>query len=520
MNVSSERSRSLWMSTTSVAQAPPLTDDINADIVVVGSGIAGLSVAYELSKAGKRVIVLERGSVGGGMTARTTAHLASDMDDYYHRYLRLRGEDEARIYRESQAAAIDRIEEIQAGEGIACDFARLNGYLFHAPGTDTDLLQREAEACQRIGCHDVVWAERAPFDAVDTGRCLCFPRQGRFHPLKYLDGLIRCIRRDGSVLYANTPVVSVAEENGRVIVKTESGNTVGAGVAIVATNSPINDWIALHTKQAPYRSYVIAGKVPRGSVFDALYWDTLDPYHYVRLQPESGTDEDWLIVGGEDHKSGTTDDAEPRLQRLEAWARSHVPEFGPVEHRWSGQVMEPVDFAPYIGRNHGNKQVYVATGDSGQGITAGVVAGMLLRDLVLGRDNPWADAYAPERVTALAAGAYLRENTTMVSSLAEYVTGGALSDVDQLQPGQGAILRQGLQKVAAYRGEDGQLHMHSAVCPHAGCIVRWNSFEQSWDCPCHGSQFAADGQLLNGPALRGLAGAPPKTEQHPRRVAS
>jgi glycine/D-amino acid oxidase-like deaminating enzyme/nitrite reductase/ring-hydroxylating ferredoxin subunit len=505
MNVSSERSKSIWMSTVSVSEAPVLAQDDRADVVVVGAGIAGLSAAYELSQAGKSVIVLDRGPLGGGMTARTSAHLASQFDDYYHEHIRLRGEDEARGYYESQAAAIDRVENIQRTEGIACDFQRVDGFLFLAPGTDSALLKREIDACHRIGFNGVSWAERAPIPGIDTGRCLRFPLQARFHPLKYLDGLVRCIRRDGGRLFANTPVVSVDEEYGEVVAKTEKGQTVRASAGVIATNSPINDWIAIHTKQAPYRTYVITVRVPRGATVDALYWDTLDPYHYVRLQPSPEGTHDWLIVGGEDHKSGQTSDFEERLVRLEQWTRVHFPQTGEIEHRWSGQVLEPVDYAPYIGRNHGNAQIYVSTGDSGEGLTTGVVAGMLLRELILGRDNAWAQTYAPQRVTLRSANEYIRENATMVANFAEYVTGGDVSSVGELEPGQGAVVRQGVQKMAAYRDESGHLHVRSAVCTHANCILHWNAFERCWDCPCHGSQFSVDGEPINGPAIYPLA---------------
>jgi len=508
MNVSAERSRSLWMSTAAVNEAPPLTEDDRADVVVVGAGIAGLSVAYELAKAGQSVIVLDRGPLGGGMTARTSAHLASAFDDYYHEHIRLRGEDEARAYYESQSAAIDRVEEIQRTEGIDCDFRRLDGFLFAAPESGPAVLEREIEACHRIGFNDVTWADRASLPGIDTGRCLRFPRQARFHPLKYLDGLVRCIWRDGGRLFADTPVVKIDEADGEVLVKTANDKTVRAGAGVVATNAPINDWVALHTKQAPYRTYVITARVPRGAVTDALYWDTFDPYHYVRLQPAAEGTHDWLIVGGEDHKSGQANDFAERLARLEQWTRAHVPHAGPVEHRWSGQVLEPVDHAPYVGRNHGNAHIYVSTGDSGEGLTTGVVAGLLLRDLILGRDNAWAQAYAPQRVTLRAAAEYVRENATMVANLSEYVTGGDVPSLDAIKPGQGAVVRQGTAKIAAYRDESGQLHLRSAVCTRTNCIVHWNAFERCWDCPCHGSQFSIDGEPINSPAASPLAEVP------------
>jgi glycine/D-amino acid oxidase-like deaminating enzyme/nitrite reductase/ring-hydroxylating ferredoxin subunit len=434
-----------------------------------------------------------------------TAHLASEFDDLYHRHIAMRGLEEARAYYASQSAAIDRVEEIQRTEGIDCDFKRVDGFLFPAPGTDASILERELEACHQVGFRGVAWAERTPVPGADAGRALRFPDQARFHPLKYLDGLVRCIRRDGGRLFADTPVVHVEEKNSEVTVETEKGGKVRAAAAVVATNSPVNDWIAIHTKQAPYRTYVITARVPHGAVADALYWDTLDPYHYVRVQPGEG--HDWLIVGGEDHKTGEADDFDQRLTKLETWMRLNFPQAGAVEHHWSGQVMEPVDYAPYIGRNPGNREVYISTGDSGEGLTTGVVAGMLLRDLILGRDNAWTATYAPGRVTVRAAGQYLSENLTMAKNLTEYVRGGDVASVDEIKPGEGAVVRKGREKIAAYRDPGGKLHLRSAVCTHANCIVHWNSFETCWDCPCHGSHFSVDGEPINGPAIFPLAEA-------------
>jgi nitrite reductase/ring-hydroxylating ferredoxin subunit len=280
---------------------------------------------------------------------------------------------------------------------------------------------------------------------------------------------------------------------------------------VVATNSPINDRVVIHTKQAPYRTYAIASLVPSGSIPDALFWDTLDDYHYVRLQPGAEEGFDWLIVGGEDHKTGQEVDADARFGRLEEWARERFPSVRGITHRWSGQVMEPVDLAAFIGRNHGNTNVYVATGDSGEGITHSVVAGMLLRDLILGRENPWAELYDPKRVSLRAAGQFIREGLGVAANLTEYVRAGDVASVDELQPGQAAVIRQGAGRIAAYRDENGHLHVRSATCTHAGCVVHWNAFERCWDCPCHGSQFAIDGTPLNGPATTLADAAAPES---------
>ena len=262
----------------------------------------------------------------------------------------MRGEEEARNYLRARLAAIDRIEEIQETEGIECDFKRVDGYLFPAKTEDLKTLEAELDACRKIGFRGVKWVLQTPIPDAGVGRSLFFPKQARFHPRKYLAGLIRSIKANGGKLFADTPVVGVEENADGVSVKTAGGSVVRARAAVIATNSPINDWLAIHTKQAPYRTYVIAGQVPSGSVPDALYWDTLDPYHYVRLQP-AGERHDWLIIGGEDHKTGEVDDAERRLAKLEAWARSLVPDLGDIKYRWSGQVLDPVDYLPFSGKN-------------------------------------------------------------------------------------------------------------------------------------------------------------------------
>jgi glycine/D-amino acid oxidase-like deaminating enzyme/nitrite reductase/ring-hydroxylating ferredoxin subunit len=502
MNSLVQRTRSLWMDSAPLDSAPPLEDDLRADVVVVGAGIAGVTTGYLLARGGQSVVVLDSGPVGGGMTARTTAHLSASLDDHYEELIRLRGLDDARLAAESHMAAIDLIEQIQDAEQIACDFARVSGYLFCAPGDDQDVLEREIDAAHRVGLSGVDWADRAPFKGVDTGRCLRFARMGRFHPLKYLDGLARAVRRDGGrILTARVVAVS---GNGNAVVEADTGRRVTARAAVVATNSPINDKVSIHTKQAPYRTYVVAAQIARGAAADALIWDTGDPYHYVRLQP--GQDGDMLIVGGEDHKTGQADDMDERFARLEAWTRERFPEAQSFAYRWSGQVMEPVDYLGFIGRNPGDApNIYVATGDSGMGITHGTIAGMVISDLILGRENRWAKLYDPARVTAKASGEFVSENLNVAAQFADYVTGGDVSSLRALAPGQGATVRRGLRKVAVYRDPDGVLHEHSAVCTHLGCIVAWNPLEGCWDCPCHGSQFAPDGTPINGPAFKPLA---------------
>jgi Rieske Fe-S protein len=266
--------------------------------------------------------------------------------------------------------------------------------------------------------------------------------------------------------------------------------------------------VAIHTKQAPYMTYVVGVRIPKGSVTDALYWDTLEAYHYVRLQemPTEGDghhhhEYDLLIVGGEDHKSGQASDTTDRHSRLEAWARARFPMMEEVEFTWGGQCMETIDGLAFIGRNPMDKEnVFIATGDSGMGITHGTIAGILLGDLILDRRNPWATLYDPSRKTVRAAGTFAKENLNVAARYLEWVTPGEVSSVREIDTGCGAVLRRGLKKVAIYRDEKGKPHELSAVCPHLGCIVHWNAAESSWDCPCHGSRFDPYGKVMNGPS--------------------
>jgi glycine/D-amino acid oxidase-like deaminating enzyme/nitrite reductase/ring-hydroxylating ferredoxin subunit len=450
--------------------------------------------------------VVDRGAIAGGITARTTAHLAPLCDDLTSAMIDLRGEEIARAFYESQAAAIDRIEEIQKAEDIACDFRRLDGFLFQALNTDSAVIDQELEAVRKVGApvHRIVGIEALAH--CGQQHVLRYPRQATFHPLKYLGGLVRAVEARGGLLFAGNVVHAVEEEQGgNVVVKTDGG-TIRATAAVVATNSPIVDRFALHTKMAPYRTYAMAIQMKRGTLPDALYWDTLDPYHYVRLQPGDGRT-DYLIVGGADHKSGEANDANSRFQALEAWARNLFPALGEVSHRWSGQVLETIDYAAFIGRNPGHERIYVHTGDSGQGITHGVVGGLINSALILGAEAKWTDVYEPSRKTPSAIGNFIRENSTVVKNFAEYLAPGELSSLEELQPGHGAIVRRGLSKLAAYRDHDGELYTRSAACTHVGCHLHWNAFEQCWDCPCHGSHFAVDGTALNAPAISALAEA-------------
>ena len=509
MNANNEQTTSVWMDGSPPLAAPQLTEDVSCDVVVIGAGIAGLSVAYELAQVGKRVIVLDRGAIGGGMTARTTAHLAPVCDDGVSALAKMRGEDMAAKFQASQAAAVDRIETIVRRHGIDCDFRRLEAFLFPAPGmTFKEAREQQDEEYKALRTAKVVVTKDkgVPFEGFKDAPVLRYANQATFHPLKYLAGLVSEIEAQGGRLFSDTPVMDIDETDNGVRVKTAGGRVVAAQHAVFATNAPTCDWVEIHSKMAPYRTYAMAFELTRGSLPDALYWDMADPYHYVRLQPGRGN-KDILIAGGADHKSGEADDGAVRFEAIEAWIRERVPKLGREVARWSGQVLDTIDYCGFIGRDPSRKRTFMATGDSGQGMTHGALAGILLKNLIIYGAGEWSDVYDPARKPVSAAMNYIKENVTAIKNFAEYLMPSEIDSANDLKPGEGAILRDGLAKVAVCRDKRGALHARSAICTHLGCHVHWNSTEQCWDCPCHGSQFGPEGDVLSGPAITPLAEA-------------
>ena len=499
MTMQSERTMSLWHSNkTEDLRRPGFNDDLSTDIVVIGAGITGLSIAYQLAVDGRQVVVIDDGDIGGGNTGRTTAHLTNALDDRFVNLRRERGKDIARIAAESHGAAIDWIERVQMEEGINCSFRRLDGYLLLGEGDDEDLLDKELVAADEAGMTVEKLAVAPP--GLPQVPALKFSNQARFDPIAYLAGLAKALEKHGGRIFSGCHVVSVSDGE-RVSIDLTGGSRITASKVVVATAAPINDRLTLHTKLAPYRTYAIAAPINEGEIPDVLAWDTNDPYHYVRLAEHDGGA--FVIIGGEDHKTGQSDEP-TALARLEAWAVANYS-IGRVAFRWSGQVMETLDGLAYIGVNPGDKNVYVAVGDSGMGMTHGTIAAMMLPALIDSRDHPWNDAYDPSRKPIGTAATFVSENLNVAKQMVDFITPSDVSSVADIAVGEGAVLRHGLSKIAVYRDDRGRLHVRSAVCPHLGCIVRWNGLEKVWDCPCHGSQFDGTGRVLHGPAVNALA---------------
>jgi glycine/D-amino acid oxidase-like deaminating enzyme/nitrite reductase/ring-hydroxylating ferredoxin subunit len=492
-----------------VRSAEALGDGASADVCVIGAGIAGLLVAHRLLGEGKSVIVVDRAGIAAGETGKTTAHLTAVVDSGYRDIASMHGKEAAALVAESHLSAITRLEHVIRNEGIECDFARVDAYSY-ANASDREALsalepEREAATDARLVC-EIVDSAPLPFR---TGPALRFPMQAEVDVQKLVAGLARSIVQRGGLVYAPVRVDAI-EKGGPLRVHTTRGPVIEASSVVVATNTPVNDVVTMHTKQAPYRSYAIAAPIPQGSITRALFWDRENPYHYVRTLrlgvPGRSGEQEVVIVGGEDHKVGQEAHAEACWAKLEDWMRARFPKAAAVSHRWSGQVNEPADGLAFIGQNPGDEEIYIVTGQSGNGMTYGAIAALLIGDLVLGRQSPYATLYDPSRKpTALQAiGTFARENLDVARHYGDWLLPGTARTIADIPPGQGGVVRRGLKKIAVYVDEQGRAHERSATCPHLGCVVAWNGAERSWDCPCHGSRFDAYGKLLVGPAVRDL----------------
>lgn len=494
--------RSYWIDSTPSPDFPALQTSYAVDVAIIGAGITGLTAAILLKRAGKTVAVLEAQRVVSGVTGHTTAKITSSHGLIYHDLIEQYGDEAARIYAESNQAAIGRIAAFVEEESIACQFQRESNYLYSESEQDLPKIQSEVSAAQKLGL-PASFVERLPLPFPVAG-AVRFDRQAEFHPRQYLLPLARAIPGGGSHLFEETRVIDV-EEGDPCQVKTKSGSVTARDV-IVATHIPIVDPGRLYTKVHPYRSYVLAARIDRSQAPAGMFVSTEHPSHTMRTAPYG--DDLLMIVAGEGHRVGEEPNTEQRYRRLQEWISSRftVESF---EYYWSTQDYFPVDRIPYIGRLHEDSEhLYGATGFQGWGLTTGTLAGMILSDAILGIPNPWADLYAADRPLMprlTAAKTFVQENVDVAEHwVRDHLPGKPEQTAADLAAGQGGIVSIEGEEVAAYRDEQGMIHTFSPKCTHMGCSVTWNTAERSWDCPCHGSRFNCDGTMIHGPAVQDL----------------
>ena len=485
-----------------------LDQHLNCDVVIVGGGIAGLSIAYELLNNNYTVVIVEDGNIGSGETGRTTAHLTFVLDERYSDLKKSYGIEKAALIAGSHIAAIKKIEEIIRKENIDCDFNRVEGSLFCHPSDTIETLKTEFETCKEMGLP--VRFEKQEFGTKSPlQECLTFPDQALLHPLKYLKGLCEAILSMGGKIYTSTHAQEINKDG----IITNEGFTVNAANIVLATNSPVNNKFVMHLKQYPYRSYVISALINRNSLPNKIWWDTGDiekdkdmpPYHFIRTQPYD-KDFDVLICGGEDHPTGQAKadgvSEEERYKILIDWCKEHF-EIGNIINQWSGQILYSMDGLAYLGRNPcDGENIFIATGDSGNGMTYANIAAGLITDLISGRKNKYEEIYSPGRFELFKAGKFFLKE--VVGGFISYIKDKSdikeSAEIRQLNINEGGVFEIDGKKCGIYKDNKNKMHIVNAKCTHLGCFVKWNNDEKSWDCPCHGSRFNYKGEVINGPA--------------------
>ncbi|MGW0414289.1 FAD-dependent oxidoreductase [Streptomyces collinus] len=493
---------SYWLRTAPGRDHPVLTEDLAVDVAVVGAGMAGLSTAHALARAGRRVAVLEAGRAAAGVTGHTTAKLTALHTLVYDRLRRTRGPEAARLYARSQSEAIEHAAALVDELGIDCEWETRDAYTFVRDPERVDEVRAEAAAARDAGLPAAFTTETGlPFPVAGAVRV---GGQAQFHPLKYLRALTEDLLALGGQVYEHTRVVGLAEGGEPCRLTTEAGHTVTARDVVIATHYPVFDRALLFSRLSPRRELVVAGPLGDGPDPGGMYITPEENTRSVRTAPYGKDGGRLLVVTGEHFTPGTGDPG-AGFDRLTAWAGEHFPGWEPA-YAWATQDNDSTDTVPMVGPFHpGARHTYVATGFGGWGLSGGIMAGLLLTALITGRDSPWQELYDPRRVKSV-----LREAPSLLKAQAEvarHFVGDRLrppAQVADLGPGEGAVVRAGGERLAVHRDEEGVLHAVSARCTHLGCLVAFNRAERAWECPCHGSRFDVDGGVLQGPAVHPL----------------
>jgi glycine/D-amino acid oxidase-like deaminating enzyme/nitrite reductase/ring-hydroxylating ferredoxin subunit len=498
VDTSGEKHLSFWIDTTPRTDYPVMPGNTSVDVAIIGGGITGLTAAVLLKRLGKTVAVIESRRIAEGVTGHTTAKVSSQHELIYDQLIQKHGENKARLYAEANEAAIDRIEAFVNEKGLDCDFRRLPAFVYTESEEYLGQLEAEVEAAQRVGL-PASFVEEAPLPFPVVG-AMRFEAQAQFHIRKYLLPLAEEVPGEGSHLFENTRALDVKEDL-QCRVQTNKGRVIAKDV-IVATHIPFTFKGEYWGKSYPQREYGIAARIGSTEVSEGMSINAESPTRSVRTASRDG-EENTLIVVGETHKTGEEPDTEQRYRNLEEWARER---FGVEDfiNRWSAQDYYSFDGLPYIGKvDSGSQHIYIATAFAAWGITNGTAAAMLLSDLIAGKENKWAEVYDSTRIASLATASTAKEGVAQAAHLVKDRFKGA-GGVAEVAPGEGKIVGRAGDQTAVYRNPQGEVRAVSARCTHLGCIVAWNPAETSWDCPCHGSRFSVDGDVLQGPAVRDL----------------
>lgn len=470
------------------------------DVAIIGGGITGVSTALKLQESGKNCIILEAANIGFGTTGGTTAHLNDFFDTTFTQAIQDFGLDHAKLYAGAGKEAIEMIENNIQQYEINCDFARKSAYLFALDEKQEEHLKNIVEGAAKVG-HEMTYINEIPFP-IPFREAVLIPEQGHFHPIKYIKALCEAFIRLGGFIQEGCLCEGHNEQEDFLVLKTSKGEIKAQNV-VYATHIPpgVN---LLHFTNAPYRSYAMAFTLKDDQYPWELGYDLCEPYHYYRIQEYEG--ENLLIAGGEDHKTGHADDTGECFSRLENYVREYF-NVETVYYSWSSQYYEPVDGLPYIGKLPGSKnRIFVATGFRGNGMIFGTLSSQILHDMIVSGKSKYEELFNPLRIKPIAGFSdFVKENATVaLDFIKDKIFADKIDSFSEIKAGEAKVIRYESESYALYKESDGTLHLLNSTCPHAGCEVRWNSAELSWDCPCHGSRFNVNGRVLTGPTTKGL----------------
>lgn len=470
------------------------------DVAIIGGGITGISTAYQLQKSGKKCILIEAANIGFGTTGGTTAHINNFLDTTYSEAISKFGLEDAMLLYQSTVDAIGVIEKNISDNQIDCDFEKKMAQLFALDEKQSKQLDDILEGAEKVGCQmNLINNISFPIPFV---RAVEIPGQAQFHPIKYIDALCRSFLNFGGTIVDNCFCKNHSEEEEWIVVKTSKG-IIRARNLIYATHIPpgVN---MLHFTNAPYRSYAMAFTLKNQNYPKELGYDLMDPYHYYRIHEVNG--EKLLIAGGEDHKTGHSEDTGVCFTNLENYVRQYF-DVDVVKYSWSSQYYEPVDGFPYIGKMPGTSNVYTATGFRGNGMIFGTISSKIISELILTGNSPYKKLFSPSRITPIAGFTeFVRETATVVTDfIKDKLFVEKVSSLAEINEGEGKVVAYEGESYAIYKEKGGRVHLLKSTCPHAKCEVRWNSAEISWDCPCHGSRFSVNGEVLTAPSVTDLA---------------
>ena len=491
---------SLWQSIPAYDERPyPYIKDASFDVIIVGAGITGITTALLLQRAGKKCLLAEAHNIGFGTTGGTTAHINTLLDTPYSTISKNFGEKDAQLIADGTQQAVALIKSNISDYAIECEFEDHDAYLFAQEDKQNDELQTIVEATNKVGIQ-MNYADETPVPVPFT-KAAVVNGQASFHPAKYIYALARAFEQAGGVIMQQCRVTKVEKDEPLTI--TTSLGTVHATDIIYATHIPpgVN---LLHFRCAPYRSYAIAVTLSDENYPNELAYDMYDPYHYYRTQVIDG--KKYLIAGGEDHKTAHEENTLMCFDKLEAYLRKFY-NIKEVAFKWSSQYFEPADGIPYIGQLPGHPDhQYVATGFGGNGITFGTLSAIILRDILTNKENPLQEIFDPNRIKPVAGFAnFVKESADVVGILAKSVfPAEKLDELADLAYDEARVVKYEGSSLAIYKDIQGGIHAVNPDCTHISCSVAWNSAEKSWDCPCHGSRFSYDGEMLTGPARKDL----------------